>query len=139
MKRLFCLIGLTVLLLGTTPAHADRTNLLVNGSFENGFTGWEMHDQYSLVPGVCGAKAANLPRSFARQVGYRLRKGRTYKFSFRYKGTINVSLTNGELQTAADWTRYVRTFKAEKGQPTLWLMTFGNSGAQVDCMRLVEL
>jgi hypothetical protein len=138
MKHYIVLLGLVILLFSAGNAHAQRANLLTNGSFEQGFDGWEMHDQRNIVAGRCGPNAANLPRSFARQVGFKLQAGRTYKLVFWYKGTLNVSVANGEYLKAADWTKAVYTFTAEQQQTTLWFMTFENTGAVLDCVKLVQ-
>ena len=132
------LLGALFLLMQVTTAHAAKPNLLVNGSFEQGFTGWEMHDQRGIVPGRCGTSAANLQRSFARQVGYKLQAGKTYKLVLWYVGRLSVSVANGEDLKASEWTKFVHTFTAEQQQPTIWLMGYTNDPLVVDCMKLVK-
>jgi hypothetical protein len=137
MKQI-ALFALGVLLLTVTTAQAARPNLIVNGSFEDGFNGWEMHDTYSLAPGLCGPNAANLEQAFARQVGYKLQAGRTYKLTFRYVGTVQTSVM-GEQLHADEWQRFSRKFTAERTGDTVWFMGFEGLPLLVDCVKLVRL
>lgn len=137
MKHLIIILAaIAFLFVAATEANAARRNRIVNGSFEQGFDGWEMHDQFSLAPGLCGEYSANLERAFARQVGYKLRGGKKYKLVFWYKGLVNVSVTNGEYQQATEWTRFVRKFTAERAGDTVWFMGFENNPLLVDCVKL---
>lgn len=139
MKLFIILVAVVSLLVIGSTAEAARPNLLVNGSFDDGFNGWEMQGAYSLTQGVHGTNAVSLEMGFARQTGFKLNPDHMYKLTFLYRGLINTSAKNGNYLYSTGWSRAAYKFKASDIGSTLWFMGYQNSPIQIDNVRLVRI
>jgi hypothetical protein len=129
-------VALLLVLIGfTAPAEAAKTNLLTNGSFEQGFTGWEMQGDAQIVTGTCGGtRAALMPSAFLRNE-FKMKKHQ-YKLVFFFIGGLEISVTPGVRHYSDVWTKKVIHFKPEDKGDTLWFMSWN---AALDCVKLYDL
>ncbi len=139
MKRIIILLALLLgILAASAPVQAQSGNLLLNGSFKQGFEHWEHYSQSKVVnKGKCGRHSVVLKNSYIRDTSYSMTPGKKYRLSFWYRGKLVTGVTSAIHLQADKWTFFSQEF-GDAWNGSVWFM--GDfARAQVDCVKLKEV